>query len=362
LHLPEFMNDNKDCSLMPTTSASLAKVGSGVERVLSEMVEQTLKSLSESQNDLSGVGKVGDHTLCQQDYRQILIWAESQEIKPEAFFARLNAGTKSSSPTWLGTSVENGRLAGIYWNLTLLPTTHFELMESLPIKYLAIESECEGADPLSDFLSFPDNFDHAEELIVDLSRLPELLGLSCCYPGIKHLDLSGTPRLTELYCMFTHLADLNLGMVPNLTRLVCGGTEISHLELSLVPKLQYLDCCMTPVARLDLTQASNLTALSCACRQISELDLSHVPKLTLLNCNGTQVDGLDLSCVPKLEVLKCSGTGIQSLSLHDVPDLKELECTRLRLTDLDIRPLRHLNTLKYDKALTRLIQRPDQNF
>ena len=53
---------------------------------------------------------------------------------------------------------------------------------------------------------------------------------------------------------------------------------------------------------------------------------------------------------------------LMELDLSNVQDLTTLSCEDNPLTELDIRPLRKLESLYYDSETTHLIKRADQEF
>jgi hypothetical protein len=158
-------------------------------------------------------------------------------------------------------------------------------------------------------------------------------------PGASFPEIDGL-LIKEL--SWNDMGPVNIQLFPHLTELSCMSNQLAELDLSGIPNLTILRCADNQLTSIDLTTVSKLTDLTCFDNQLPNLDLSVVPHLITLACQSNQLINLDLSVVPHLTLLFCTENPL--------------------LTELDIRPLKYLSRLYYDKDKTRLIQRPDQNF
>jgi Leucine-rich repeat (LRR) protein len=299
------MSDEK-LPLTLHSGSALVQIGPQGGRILAEMVNGALvlSRATGSSAALMRRFRIGTHELCEPDYQQILLWANSLKLEPKMVIERLLAKPKSISKRGPGTKIVNGRIIKLGLDMGLLPLVTFEWVKGLIIE---------------DITFFVPEQHELVKRSLSL-QLPELRSLNCNRVGFSILDLSSVPQLTSLNC---------------------GGNQLTKLDLSAVPLL---------------------TSLYCWANQLTELELSAVPVLTSLHCGANQLTKLDLSGVPLLTSLYCGFNQLSELKLAVVPLLTSLECGFNELAELDMRALRNLSFLFYSKDKTRLIQRPDQDF
>ena len=130
-------SDDPTRSLIPLPDASLALARPEGERVLSEMLSDTL-ALARGEP----LRKIGEYEWCEPDYRQILLWAEQLALEPEEVIRRLLDTTSLSwdlvegQEDWQPTTFCDGRIVKLNWDLELLPLKVFEWVDGLEIEYL----------------------------------------------------------------------------------------------------------------------------------------------------------------------------------------------------------------------------------
>ena len=292
---------SEETGLRVVSDPSLALLSKGAAPALEEMVSRSLVHIEASKISLIR-HRIGEHELCDPDYRLVCIWAEELQLPLEKVLELLLAEPKRSSGILeLKTTIQSGKF---------------------------------------------------KNLLVDR----ELLGVSGM-PFIKGLSIEVLSFLKG-----EHIRDLNFLMLPHLTKVICLGIQLLELNLSDLPKLTELNCEGNQLTKLDLSNVPNLIELYCGGNQLTELDLSGVPNLTKLNCSGNQLTELDLSHIPNLTQLDCIWGPLTVLDLSCVPNLTQLYLGGHSLNELDIRPLLNLKRLKCYCKNIRLIQRPDQNF
>ncbi len=340
------METNQDHSLIPQEGRELTTTA-GRNRILGEMVEQTLALGREEVVAQTPKFKIGDYIWCEPDYRQILLWADALKIEPAKLIEKLITGEKN----WLlgGTVFHDGRIQSLSWNLAELPLSNFISVEGLTIRSLYLYG--------SELLEAEDGATRKIFL-----RLPRLQSLCCKQCKIEELTLSSALYLTLFWCDGNRFKKLILFEAPNLTELYCSDNQLTALKLSCIPKLRRFKCSKNQLTALELSHVPELRNLECSENEITELDISHVPSLKRLGCGMNQITKLELFNVPKLLMLWCSRNQIKSLDLTNVPQLVELSCEQNQLTELDIRPLPFLDAFDYDDQSVRLFQRLDQHY
>jgi hypothetical protein len=182
----------------------------------------------------------------------------------------------------------------------------------------------------------------------DLGLLPlsRLAALSCCLLGLTHLDLTRLPWLEYLNCSGNRLEKLQLDFKPQLSTLYCNRNELAELRFHRTPNLKLLDCWHNKLIRLDLSGLYRLKVVFCGKNRLSELKLANLPNLETLYCSKNHLHKVNLAEVPKLKVLDCSDNQISKLDLSQCPELLNLECSGNRLTRLDLSSLLGLTYLK----------------
>ncbi len=320
------MEGDSNFSLVRRTPGGVERTRPGVKRIVEGMVGDTLELAREKPAPLAERRfRIGDHELCEPDYRQILWWAEAMHLSGEEVIQRLLrdhteafAASKCYPLNYVRSSViEGGRLRHLVWDSQVLPLAEFHWEPDLKITYAA-------------FLGLRD-WRPSLQL-----RLATLLELCCVRIGLSQLDLSRTPLLTKFDCGGNLLTELDLTPVPQLRELHCGGNQLTELDLIPVPELTLLRCDFNQLTELDLTSVPALTWLNCSLNQLTELDLTSVPELTWLACSSNQLTELDLTPVPKLSELYCHHNQLTELDLTPVPELTLLRCDSNQLTELDL--------------------------
>ena len=366
------MEAAQNFSLVRRTPGAVGQTRPGVKRIVVGMVGETLELARKNTQALAERRfRIGDHELCEPDYRQILWWAEAMHLSGEEVILRLLRDSEAALSElgfagWSGGSssvIEEGRLRHLVWDSRVLPLAEFHWEPGLQITGAA-------------FLGPPD-WSPSLQL-----RLPSLLTLGCAAVGLRQLDLSRTPLLTKLWCRHNQLTELDLTSVPLLTELSCSSNPLTELDLTPVPLLTELYCDRNELTELDLTPVPLLTKLVCGSNPLTELDLAPVPLITVLHCEGNKLTELDLTPVPLLTNLVCCSNPLTILDLSPVPLVTFLFCRNNRITALELASVPLLNTLNcegssirvlnirpfrdlgltYDKTKTVLLQRPDQHF
>jgi Leucine-rich repeat (LRR) protein len=314
--------------LVPLAGSQLARHGSGGGRILEDMVSSTL-STSKKEVALVPRYRIGDIDFCGPDYWQMLLWAEHLVMTPEELLlalwdgeSNLFTGHGPAYEVFNSTYIENGRLKCVKWDFEKLPLRHFEWMQGLEIESLKYWWEV----PMG----------------IIAPALPTLASLWCISCAAFRIDLSHVPALRELNCSL--------------------NPELEKLNLGSVPRLKSLNCTLAGQSELDLAMVHELESLICPSNAICELHLGFLGALKALNCSDNRLRKLSLANCESLEKLDCSRNQIARLNLSKNPKIRSLSCQENMLEELDIRPLKHLEELTYDRDRTRLIQRPDQDF
>lgn len=356
------MQDNAEWSLIPQPSRSLAREGSAGRRIVEEMVSGTLDVMQAQSSALVPRFAIGEHLLCEPDYHQILMWAKELRIPQQQVLDSILKDPFLQNPytQWnktFSTRIENGRLKSLAWDTSLLPISNFSISPEIEIQSLVFACDRGAATRHSSpctVAAFP------SYLSLDL---PALITLDCSWLGLENVEVDKSKKLTDLQCYNNQLTLLSLDALPDLRRLTCFGNDLGDLRISTCPSLHQLNCSRNKrLADLNLSGVPNLRSLNCGESRIDHIDLLHLPLLEFLACHHCNVQTLDLSNTPNLSQLWCWHNKISELRLECVPNLVDLQCQGNDLEQIDIRPLKHLKTLKYDAGKTRLIQRPDQNF
>lgn len=171
--------------------------------------------------------RIGEYLLREPDYRQMLRWAGSLELTPEALLAelaaiRLEPLLGGYEP--LGLAIEDGAIISLAWDferLALIPATWESGLLVRTIGFCG---------------NWPDAYTPLRPV------LPRLQTLICPEIGLESIDLSKLPGLTGLYCWDNSLTELDLSPVPRLTMLRCWRNQLTELDLSPVPGLTELHC------------------------------------------------------------------------------------------------------------------------
>jgi hypothetical protein len=195
---------------------SLSEVPIKSSRPLDEMVERSLVSIRTSKH-LSTMHRIGEHELCDPDYRLVCAWAEQTGKSNEEVLEELLKKfiRKSISVIKKGRFVEIGVL-GINLPITSLPDIGGLVIENLKLFLLQTLTE------------------------LDLSSVPNLEGLYCGGTNLTELDLSVVPNLTDLHCGGANLTELDLSFVPNLTTLTCSENNLTELDIRPLQHLKVL--------------------------------------------------------------------------------------------------------------------------
>ena len=318
---------HQDSQNQPEERELAIQPGSGLTRLhnsespaLSEIVNRSLAHISK----LKGIAthRIGDHQLCDPDYQLVCFWADELNGTPEQVLNHLLWSPEGS----LATEVERGRFKSLFVYRPSLCVSGFPGISGLTIERLCF------ANP-DDILAHRNN-------IIFRQELNKGGGYD---DAIAHL---ASLRL-----------ELDLSTIPNLKELYCGINHIESLELSNSRKLNILDCSRNSLTHLDLSDSENLVSLNCCLNKLTYLDMSGARNLEELICGGNRLVNLDLSSVPDLRRLDFE----VDESLMEI-DFDADDSCHDETFELDIRPLRNLECLRYDSYSTRLIQRPDQNF
>ena len=271
------MNEKKEKALVPRQPSAVEKATSGVKRILSGMVSDTLALASRDQRSLATTKfRIGNFEWCEPDYRQILIWAEETGLMPEEVTTRLfdqqslckdRFGQPMTEPYFDGPLFLDGRLLRVNWDLKLLRCNRIEWVNGLEIIGIRFIGASNAAS-LSDIGALP------------LARLKWLI---CHRVGLTHLDLSRLPALRVLGCSENRLEKLQLHSSAQLTHLFCGKNMLAELEVSQTSKLRVLHCADNAISELDLSSCQNLEKVNCSKNPIRVLDIRGLKHLRVLS-------------------------------------------------------------------------------
>jgi hypothetical protein len=238
------MSEDKNARwLVPRPDFSLGKSTSGSNRVLADMVDQTLALARQQQGIVAKTFRIGRYEWCEPDYRQIIIWAKALSFEPEEVIHRLLEGKMTGpsqwgDPEWKKMEFADGRLLRLHWRFDLLPIESLEWVDGLAITHLAFSSSARRIPRLS-------------------LCLPSLTHLVCGWLGLLELDLSNMPKLESLVCAGNRLTELDLSKVPMLMRLRCHQNKITKLKFSTMPMLTGIDCWDNLLTELDLSKRAS---------------------------------------------------------------------------------------------------------
>jgi Leucine-rich repeat (LRR) protein len=261
------MSDNGSKALIVRPTSGLEQHDSGAEKVLSRIVSDALTIARRCDiADTSARIWIGKYEFREQDYQQVVIWAEAIGASPVELIHILEEET-NTFPDGSSFEVSDGAIKHIFFPERLV-------------------------------------FENGKVII---SHVPNLEKIWCGRNHLTELDLSNVSALAQLYCSGNKLTELDLSNVPALTDLGCGENRLTGLDLSNVPALRALRCGENRLTEVDLSNVPALTHLSCYGNQLTELGLSNSPALTTLICSRNQLTELDLSNVPVLWRLWCGG-------------------------------------------------------
>lgn len=273
------MEPNRDRSLVPKPSHELTAPRIGQNRILGEMVEQTLALGREEAVAQTARFRIGEYAWCEPDYRQILLWAEALKVEPITVIEKLVAGLQSSK-------IADGRMLSLCWDLVELPLSDFRFVRGIAIESLHLYDPSSPEMRLMAYFSVPVRHSPVPP-IVGLREIalfqPSFRNLDCGTCGIQALTICEAHNLTRLQCTYNKMEKLALFDVPSLSSLICGFNRLAELDLSPVPNLTRLSCHKNRIAELDLSHVPNLTSLSCFANRIAELDIRPLLSLQTLS-------------------------------------------------------------------------------
>ena len=127
------MESNQDRSLIPIPSHELTVPSIGGNRILGEMVGETLALGRAEAIAQTTRFKIGEYSWREPDYRQILLWAEALKMEPLTVIEKLVAGEESEE---VATRFHDGCMLSLSWNLDELPLSEFRGVEGLTVEKL----------------------------------------------------------------------------------------------------------------------------------------------------------------------------------------------------------------------------------
>ena len=150
----------------------------------------------------------------------------------------------------------------------------------------------------------------------DVSKLRNLVSLTCEGCRLEELNLRENTKLSILNCAWNNFTDLDLSSNTELTELYCHHNTLKTIDLTKNSKLIKLDCVDTKLEKLLLPENNVITYIDCQYNDLSELDVSQCKKLIKLNCctNG-KLTTLDVTNNTELEFLDVWGDALTSLDL-----------------------------------------------
>ncbi len=222
------MEDDEPKALIVRPTSGLQQHDSGAEKVLSRIVSDAL-TIARGRDiaDTSARIRIGKYEFREEDYQQILIWAQEASKTPDDLVSFLE-GADNKSKEEESFLVDDGAIK----HLTLPDANQFE---------------------------FP-------QRKLQIYHLPKLTKLWCDYSAqnLAKLEFVCKSSLEELHCDDNQLTELDLSKVPALTELYCFGNQLTELDLSKVPALTDLDCKYNhQISELDVRGNPNLKVLKC---------------------------------------------------------------------------------------------------
>jgi Leucine-rich repeat (LRR) protein len=316
------MEHDEPKALIVRPTSGLQQHDSGAEKVLSRIVSDAL-TLARRRDiaDPSARIRVGKYEFREQDYQQIMLWAQEASESPEALVTLLEREKRYAWDNSKGFVVDDGSIKEIAFPKTAL---------------------------------FSDR-------ILRISDLRGLGRLRCSDNELIKLNLVDVPALRDLDCAQNQLTELNLSNIPELESLDCATNQISGLDLSNVPALTFLNCDTNCLSQIDLSPVPILNYLNSSNNELTELDPSKVPVLNFLYCSENHLTEVDISKNPQMGELDCSGNQLTELDLSKNPRLTSLRCENNQINQLDIRENQQLKWLKRDPWV-KVIKREGQYF
>lgn len=250
-----------DFSLIPRPSHQLTAPLIDRNRILDEMVEETLALGRDEAVARTARFRIGNYAWCEPDYRQILLWAEALKIEPITVTEKLIAGKSLSK-------IADGRILSLWWDLVELPLSDFRFIKGITIEFLILRYFNSPEEQLVGSILDPVRYPMRHSPVspneglreITLFR-PSFRILSCVYCGIQVLTVSGSHELTKLQCAFNKMKKLALFDVPSLSSLSCHNNQLAELDLSHVPNLTWLSCRKNRITELDIRPLLSLQKL-----------------------------------------------------------------------------------------------------
>ena len=218
------MSDNGPKMVIVGLTSGLQQPDSGAEKVLSRIVADAL--VLARRPDIAHTSarfRIGKYEFREQDYQQIVAWAQETGKSPEELVSLLE-NVEDKSEEGLAFIVDDGSIKQVTFPQSVIFQNH--ILKVSDLRKL-IQLTCWGGNQLTQ---------------LDLSNVPELTTLWCSYNLLTDLDLAHIPSLTDLNCDGNQLTELDLSNTPGLNWLSCGDNQLTELDLSNVPALKGLFC------------------------------------------------------------------------------------------------------------------------
>ncbi len=125
----------------------------------------------------------------------------------------------------------------------------------------------------------------------------------------SELSFEGLPALQDISLDYNDTIDiLDLSKNPQMMYVSCEGNDMSELYLTGCTKLITLNCSANVLRNkyFDIAGCTKLTDLKCYDNSLTALDVSGMPELENLDCNSNELKSLDVEKCVKLKTLNCS--------------------------------------------------------
>lgn len=269
--------------------------GALYEKTASRMASDMLATANGSGNIKPARFSIGNLSLRESDYKQILRWSEMLSMEPEKFFLYIQNEDRGD----VCFEENDGAIISLSWNLDVFPMVPDVHEPGVSIKNFEIFGTWPNA-AMSFCPALP----------------PSVTKLVVSELCLEKLDLSLLPNLIELDCSGNYLKTIDLSVSPGIRVLNCRGNRMSNIDVTCLCGLIKLDCANNQILNLDLTGLGRLEALSCNSNRLHKLDLQDVKNLNYLNCGSNSLHELDVHYLLKLEHLECWVNHIKKLTLN----------------------------------------------
>ncbi|WP_343706454.1 T9SS type A sorting domain-containing protein [Flavobacterium sp.] len=147
-----------------------------------------------------------------------------------------------------------------------------------------------------------------ENLVLDSSKLNNVLNFNFSFSGNVKIDISALKKLKTLFCNGLNLETINVNELSNLEALECGENKLTSLDISKLYDLRTLRCHQNDLTVINFGEIKNLQGIDCSNNPFVSADFSSLPKLINLIINNNRfLESLFLKNGSTESVLNISG-------------------------------------------------------